>query len=85
MPPHFEFGLDTFLPVAVDGSGLPVTGDEVIRNAVDEAVLAEAVGIDSFNIGESTATSTRSRSWMHSVDAGWTSIAGPKAAQRHGF
>ena len=46
-----EFGLDTFLPVTVDESGLPVRGDEVIRNAVGEAVLAEAVGIDSFNIG----------------------------------
>jgi probable LLM family oxidoreductase len=52
MPPQFEFGLDTFLPVTVDQSGLPVSGDQVIRNAVEEAVLAEAVGIDSFNIGE---------------------------------
>ena len=47
-----EFGLDTFLPITVDQSGRPVSGDEVIRNAVEEAVLAEAVGIDSFNIGE---------------------------------
>src|SRR5882724_2676043 len=48
----FEFGLDTFLPVTVDGSGRPISGDQVIRNAVEEAVLAESVGIDSFNIGE---------------------------------
>src|SRR5881409_1530550 len=47
-----EFGLDTFLPVTVDHSGHPVSGDQAIRNAVEEAVLAEAVGIDSFNIGE---------------------------------
>jgi probable LLM family oxidoreductase len=47
-----EFGLDTFLPVTVDQSGLPIGGDQAIRNAVEEAVLAEAVGIDSFNIGE---------------------------------
>jgi probable LLM family oxidoreductase len=47
-----EFGLDTFLPVTVDESGLPISGDQVIRNTVDEAVLAEAVGVDSFNIGE---------------------------------
>jgi probable LLM family oxidoreductase len=47
-----EFGLDTFLPVTVDASGSPIAGDEAIRNAVEEAVLAEAVGIDSFNIGE---------------------------------
>ena len=47
-----EFGLDTFLPITVDESGLPVSGDQAIRNAVEEAVLAEAVGVDSFNIGE---------------------------------
>ena len=49
---EFEFGLDTFVPVTVDGSGQPVGGDQVIRNTVEEAVLAESVGIDSFNIGE---------------------------------
>jgi alkanesulfonate monooxygenase SsuD/methylene tetrahydromethanopterin reductase-like flavin-dependent oxidoreductase (luciferase family) len=47
-----EFGLDTFLPVTVDESGRPIRGDQAVRNAVEEAVLAEAVGIDSFNIGE---------------------------------
>jgi probable LLM family oxidoreductase len=47
-----EFGLDTFIPVTVDHTGRPVAGDQVIRNTVEEAVLAEAVGIDSFNIGE---------------------------------
>src|SRR3954465_13761186 len=52
MTTAFEFGLDTFLPVTVDGSGQPVGADQVIRNAAEEAVLAEAVGIDSFNIGE---------------------------------
>jgi probable LLM family oxidoreductase len=49
---EFEFGLDTFIPVTVDGSGRPVGGDQVIRNTVEEAVLAESVGVDSFNIGE---------------------------------
>jgi probable LLM family oxidoreductase len=49
---EFEFGLDTFLPVTVDVSGRPVAGDQVIRNTVEEAVLAESVGIDSFNVGE---------------------------------
>ena len=53
MPPRdFEFGLDTFLPVTVDDSGQPVSGDQVIRNAIEEAVLADSVGIDSFNVGE---------------------------------
>jgi alkanesulfonate monooxygenase SsuD/methylene tetrahydromethanopterin reductase-like flavin-dependent oxidoreductase (luciferase family) len=47
-----EFGLDTFVPVTVDKAGLPIGGDQAIRDTVEEAVLAEAVGIDSFNIGE---------------------------------
>jgi probable LLM family oxidoreductase len=51
-PQAFEFGLDTFIPVTVDRSGRPVGGEQVIRNTVEEAVLAESVGIDSFNIGE---------------------------------
>jgi probable LLM family oxidoreductase len=49
---EFEFGLNTFLTVTVDASGQPVAGDQVIRNAVEEAVLAESVGIDSFSVGE---------------------------------
>ena len=48
----FEFGLDTFLPVTVDDTGRAIDGDQVIRNTVEEAVLAESVGIDSFNVGE---------------------------------
>jgi probable LLM family oxidoreductase len=47
-----EFGLDTFVPVTVDGAGMPISGAQAIRDTVEEAVLAEAVGIDSFNIGE---------------------------------
>jgi probable LLM family oxidoreductase len=49
---EFEFGLDTFISVTVDGSGRALDGDQVIRNTVEEAVLADSVGIDSFNIGE---------------------------------
>jgi probable LLM family oxidoreductase len=47
-----EFGLDTPVYVTVDESGRALDGDVVIRNTVEEAVFAEAVGIDSFNIGE---------------------------------
>src|SRR5882762_6722385 len=47
-----EFGLDSFVPISVDESGRELSGDLVIRNTVEEAVLADAVGIDSFNIGE---------------------------------
>src|ERR1700704_3148773 len=49
---EFEFGLDSPAYVTVDESGEPLPGDVVIRNTIEEAVLADAVGIDSFNIGE---------------------------------
>jgi probable LLM family oxidoreductase len=49
---EIEFGLDTPVFVTVDESGQPLSGDVVVRNTIDEAVLADAVGIDSFNIGE---------------------------------
>src|SRR6202049_4817975 len=47
-----EFGLDSFVPISVDESGQELSGNVVIRNTVEEAVLADAVGIDSFNIAE---------------------------------
>jgi probable LLM family oxidoreductase len=47
-----EFGLDSFVPVTVDETGQELSGDAVIRNTVEEAVLADTVGIDSFNIAE---------------------------------
>src|ERR1700680_287762 len=49
---EFEFGLDTPAFVSVDEAGQPLDGDVVIRNTIEEAALAEAVGIDSFNVGE---------------------------------
>jgi len=49
---EFEFGLDTFVQVTVDESGRRLDGNQVIRNTIEEAVLADSVGIDSFNIGE---------------------------------
>jgi alkanesulfonate monooxygenase SsuD/methylene tetrahydromethanopterin reductase-like flavin-dependent oxidoreductase (luciferase family) len=48
----FEFGLDSFVPISVDQAGRELSGDVVIRNTVEEAVLADSVGIDSFNIAE---------------------------------
>ena len=49
---EIEFGLDTPAFVTVDESGHQVDGAVVIRNTIEEAVFADAVGIDSFNIGE---------------------------------
>jgi hypothetical protein len=45
------FGLDSFSEVSVDPSGRPLSDAETVRLMIEEAVLAEAVGIDSFNIG----------------------------------
>src|SRR5580692_8971797 len=50
--PDIEFGLDSFAPITVDEAGQDLSGDVVIRNTVEEAVLADAVGIDSFNMAE---------------------------------
>jgi probable LLM family oxidoreductase len=47
-----EFGLDTFMPLTEASNGQQVRGDQVVRDTIEEAVLAEAVGIDSYNIGE---------------------------------
>jgi probable LLM family oxidoreductase len=51
-PQDIEFGLDSFATISVDESGRELAGDAVIRNVVEEAVLADAVGVDSFNIAE---------------------------------
>ena len=53
--PEIEFGLDSFVPIAVDESGQELSGDVVIRNTVEEAVLADAVGIDRSTSPSTTA------------------------------
>jgi probable LLM family oxidoreductase len=47
-----EFGVDTFGDVTVDPAGRTVSQAEAIRAVVEEAVLAERVGIDCFGVGE---------------------------------
>jgi probable LLM family oxidoreductase len=47
-----EFGLDTFGDVTVDGEGIRLSQAQVIRNVVDEGVLADQVGVDGFGVGE---------------------------------
>src|ERR1700745_2758855 len=49
---EYEFGLDSFMAVMAGAHGELVRGDQVVRDTVEEGVLAESVGIDSFNIGE---------------------------------
>lgn len=51
--PHpFEFGIDTFGDVTLDASGAPVSQAQALRHVVEEAVAAEAAGIDCFGVGE---------------------------------
>lgn len=47
-----RFGLDTFGAVTVDAAGERLPYAQVIRNTVEEAVLADQVGVDAFGIGE---------------------------------
>jgi len=47
-----EFGLDTFGDMANDESGQPLSAGETIRNIVEQAQLADELGIDHFNVGE---------------------------------
>jgi probable LLM family oxidoreductase len=49
---QLELGLDTFGDVTVDLGGRRLTEPQVIRNVVDEAVLADAVGVDFIGVGE---------------------------------
>jgi probable LLM family oxidoreductase len=52
MTEPLAFGLDTFGDVTVDVEGRRLSGAEVIRNVVEQAVLADRVGVDAFGIGE---------------------------------
>lgn len=47
-----EFGLDTFGDVGSDDNGNPITPAQSIRDIVDQAILADELGIDHFNVGE---------------------------------
>ena len=47
-----ELGIDTFGDVTADADGHLLPYGQVIRNVVDEGVLADQVGIDAITIGE---------------------------------
>lgn len=47
-----RFGLDTFGDLTVDDDGAPLPAGRVIRDIVEQGVLADSVGIDHFNVGE---------------------------------
>jgi probable LLM family oxidoreductase len=47
-----QLGVDSFGDITVDGGGARRHPADVIRDVVEEAVLAEAVGLDHFGLGE---------------------------------
>ena len=46
------FGLDTFGDIPVDDTGAPVTAAAAIREVLDEAVLADELGVGAIALGE---------------------------------
>ena len=52
MADALEFGLDTFGDVTVGPDGVDVPQPQVIRDVVEQGVLADQVGVDVIGIGE---------------------------------
>jgi probable LLM family oxidoreductase len=52
MAQHLELGLDTFGDVTAGPDGRLLPHAQVIRNVIDEAVLADQLGVDFFGVGE---------------------------------
>jgi probable LLM family oxidoreductase len=48
----FEFGLDTFGDITTGADGTLNAPALVLRDVIEEAVIAEQAGIDAFNVGE---------------------------------
>jgi len=52
MAQRIEFGLDTFGDISVGPDGKPSSHAQVIRDVIEEAVLADQLGIEAFGVGE---------------------------------
>jgi probable LLM family oxidoreductase len=52
MAQQLELGLDTFGDLTIDAAGDPLPAGQVIRNVVEEGVLADRLGVDFFGVGE---------------------------------
>jgi probable LLM family oxidoreductase len=52
MPHQLELGLDTFGDITVDAAGRLLSPPQVIRHVVEEAVLADELGLDFIGLGE---------------------------------
>ncbi|GAA1947106.1 LLM class flavin-dependent oxidoreductase [Agromyces allii] len=49
---HYEFGVDTFGDITLDANGAKLSHAQVLRNVVEEGVLADRLGLDFFGVGE---------------------------------
>jgi probable LLM family oxidoreductase len=49
---NFEFGLDTFGDVTLSPEGVPQSHGRVLRDVVEEGILADDLGLDAFGVGE---------------------------------
>jgi probable LLM family oxidoreductase len=47
-----ELGIDTFGDVTVDAAGRPLSQAQVLRHVVEEAMLADRLGLQFFGVGE---------------------------------
>ena len=61
MTQELELGLDTFGDVTVDGAGRPKPAAQVLREVVEEGVLADQVGADFFGVASTTGRISPSR------------------------
>ncbi len=52
MAQAFEFGLDTFGDITIGPDGKLLSHAQVIRDVIEEGVLADELGIDAFGVGE---------------------------------
>jgi probable LLM family oxidoreductase len=52
MPQSFQLGLDTFGDVTAGKNGTPDSQAHTLRDVINEALLAEQVGVDAFGVGE---------------------------------
>src|ERR687883_1734260 len=52
MNQNIELGVDSFGDITDGPDGKPLHAAQVIRNLVDEAVLADQIGVDFIGVGE---------------------------------
>lgn len=52
MTQHLELGLDTFGDITAGPDGKPLSHAQVIRNVIEEGILADSVDIDFIGVGE---------------------------------